>query len=68
MVCFRCDILRKSFFASLPPGNPDGVHAPMLPLMLAAIGRGQMTAEIYTGAWTDVGTPERLAALNAPNP
>jgi MurNAc alpha-1-phosphate uridylyltransferase len=27
--------------------------------------RGQVSAEVYTGAWTDVGTPERLAELNA---
>jgi N-acetyl-alpha-D-muramate 1-phosphate uridylyltransferase len=26
---------------------------------------GQVTAEIYTGLWADVGTPERLAQLNA---
>jgi MurNAc alpha-1-phosphate uridylyltransferase len=61
-------LYRKPFFASLPAGNPQGVHAPMLPLMLAAIESGQMTAEIYTGAWTDVGTPERLASLNAATP
>jgi NDP-sugar pyrophosphorylase family protein len=23
-----------------------------------------VSAELYTGPWTDVGTPERLAALN----
>jgi MurNAc alpha-1-phosphate uridylyltransferase len=61
-------LYRKAFFASLPAGNPQGVHAPMLPLMLSAIAREQMTAEIYTGAWTDVGTPERLASLNAATP
>lgn len=61
-------LYRQSFFASLPPGNPQGVHAPLLPLMLSAIERGQMTAEIYTGPWTDVGTPERLASLNAATP
>jgi MurNAc alpha-1-phosphate uridylyltransferase len=61
-------LYRKAFFASLPAGNPQGVHAPMLPLMLAAIAREEMTAEIYTGAWADVGTPERLAALNAAIP
>jgi len=26
----------------------------------------QLTAEIYTGPWADVGTPQRLAQLNAP--
>ena len=61
-------LYRKAFFASLPAGNPQGVHAPMLPLMLSAIAREQMTAEIYTGAWTDVGTPERLALLNTATP
>lgn len=56
---------RKSFFTSIPAGNPNGIKAPMLPLLLAAIDNQQLTAEIYTGAWTDVGTPERLAQLNA---
>jgi N-acetyl-alpha-D-muramate 1-phosphate uridylyltransferase len=56
---------RKRFFDSIPAGNPSGIKAPMLPLLLAAIDNQQLTAEIYTGAWTDVGTPERLAQLNA---
>jgi MurNAc alpha-1-phosphate uridylyltransferase len=56
---------RKAFFAGLPAGNPQGVKAPMLPLMLAAMDNQQLTAEIHTGPWTDVGTPERLAQLNA---
>jgi N-acetyl-alpha-D-muramate 1-phosphate uridylyltransferase len=59
-------LYRKAFFASLPAGNPEGIHAPMLPLMLKAMDNQQLTAEIYTGPWTDVGTPERLAQLNAP--
>jgi MurNAc alpha-1-phosphate uridylyltransferase len=25
---------------------------------------GRVSGEVYTGAWTDVGTPERLAQLN----
>jgi N-acetyl-alpha-D-muramate 1-phosphate uridylyltransferase len=28
------------------------------------MGRNEVSAELYTGPWTDVGTPERLAALN----
>lgn len=56
---------RKDFFAGLPAGNPEGIKAPMLPLLLAAMDNGRVTAEIYTGPWTDVGTPERLAQLNA---
>jgi MurNAc alpha-1-phosphate uridylyltransferase len=57
-------LYRKAFFASLPAGNPQGDKAPMLPMMLAAIDREQLSAEVYTGAWTDVGTPARLAELN----
>lgn len=54
-----CDIL---------PGNPQGTAAPLAPLLRKAIAAGQVSAERYTGAWTDVGTPERLAHLNAAPP
>ena len=27
---------------------------------------GRVGASLYSGRWTDVGTPERLQALNAP--
>jgi len=50
-----CDIL---------PGNPQGTAAPLAPLLRRAIDAGQVSAELYAGVWTDVGTPERLAALN----
>jgi MurNAc alpha-1-phosphate uridylyltransferase len=56
---------RKAFFASLPAGNPNGLKAAMLPLLLSAIDRRQLTGELYAGPWADVGTPDRLAALNA---
>jgi MurNAc alpha-1-phosphate uridylyltransferase len=58
-------LYRKGLFASLPAGNPEGLKAPLAPLLRAAMDNGQVTAEIYTGPWTDVGTPERLAQLNA---
>jgi MurNAc alpha-1-phosphate uridylyltransferase len=51
-----CDIL---------PGNPQGTAAPLAPLLRAAAAAGRVSAELYTGRWTDVGTPERLQALNA---
>lgn len=57
-------LYRKAFFDSLPPGNPGGLKAPLAPLLRAAMDNQQVTAEHYTGAWTDVGTPERLAQLN----
>ena len=55
-------------FCDIPPGNPKGLKAPLGPLLRAAIAQGRVSAELYTGAWTDVGTPERLAALNQPDP
>lgn len=57
-------LYRKALFDGLPFGNPQGLKAPLAPLLRAAMEREQVTAEVYTGPWTDVGTPERLAALN----
>jgi N-acetyl-alpha-D-muramate 1-phosphate uridylyltransferase len=37
----------------------------LAPLLRSAIDQGAITGTHYCGAWTDVGTPERLAALNA---
>lgn len=50
-----CDIL---------PGNPQGTAAALAPLLRAAMDAGQVSAELYSGRWTDVGTPERLEELN----
>jgi N-acetyl-alpha-D-muramate 1-phosphate uridylyltransferase len=36
----------------------------LAPLLRAAMDQGQVTGEVYTGDWTDVGTPQRLAQLN----
>jgi len=63
-------LYRAAFFAAprceIPPGNPAGVKAALAPMLRTAMAAGQVSAELYEGAWTDVGTPERLAALNAP--
>jgi N-acetyl-alpha-D-muramate 1-phosphate uridylyltransferase len=58
-------LYRKALFDPLPAGNPMGIKAPLAPLLRAAMDRGQVSAEVYEGEWTDVGTPERLAQLNA---
>lgn len=58
-------LYRKALFDALPAGNPQGLKVPLAPLLRAAIDNGRITAEIHTGPWTDVGTPERLAQLNA---
>ena len=61
-------LLRAALFAppwcDIAPGNPQGVAAPLAPLLRRAMDAGRVTAGLYTGRWTDVGTPERLAALN----
>ncbi|MDZ7921358.1 nucleotidyltransferase family protein [Rhodoferax sp.] len=55
-------------WCDIPPGNPQGIKAPLAPLLRKAMAQAQVSAEIYTGRWTDVGTPERLAELNKPTP
>jgi len=61
-------LYRRALFeppwCDIPPGNPQGVAAPLAPLLRRAMAAGQVSAELYTGEWTDVGTPERLAGLN----
>ncbi|MEJ5989381.1 nucleotidyltransferase family protein [Ramlibacter sp. PS3R-8] len=58
-------LFRRTFFDSLPSGNPEGLKIALAPLLRKAMDRGQVSAELYAGPWTDVGTPERLAALDA---
>ena len=53
-------------FCAIPQGNPGGIKAPLAPLLRRAMDAGRVSAQLYTGRWTDVGTPERLAQLNAP--
>jgi MurNAc alpha-1-phosphate uridylyltransferase len=53
-------LYRREFFA----GYSDGVR-PLKPLLLRSIAAKQCSAQLYTGVWEDVGTPERLRALNA---
>lgn len=49
---------------TIPAGNPQGIAAPLAPLLRSAMDAGQVSAELWLGDWTDVGTPERLAQLN----
>lgn len=62
-------LYRRALFEApwcpIVPGNPQGTAAPLAPLLRAAMDEALVSAELYTGAWTDVGTPERLAELNA---
>lgn len=60
-----CGLFRHGLFAGIPAGNPNGEVVKLAPLLRAAMDRGEVTAELYQGAWTDVGTPQRLAALSS---
>ena len=62
-------LLRAELFTppwcDIPPGNPGGVKAPLAPMLRRAMDNGRVSAALYTGLWVDVGTPQRLAELNA---
>jgi len=55
--------------AVLSPQLVDGIRAgekaPLAPLLYAAAAHGRVSGELYAGPWFDVGTAERLAALDA---
>lgn len=52
---------RPSLFAGLITGKP----AKLAPLLRAAMAQGRVSGEHHRGRWEDVGTPERLALLDA---
>ncbi|NBW24085.1 MAG: nucleotidyltransferase family protein [Betaproteobacteria bacterium] len=60
-------LYKQAFFADcgIPPGNPDGIKAPMAPLLRRGMDNGCVSATLYAGTWVDVGTPARLAELNS---
>ena len=65
-------LYRRALFeapwCTIAPGNPHGEQAPLAPLLRRAIAAGRVGATLYAGAWSDVGTPERLAAVRAAAP
>jgi N-acetyl-alpha-D-muramate 1-phosphate uridylyltransferase len=53
-------VYHQSMFDHLIPGTA----APLAPLLHQAIAQQKCRGTRYTGEWTDVGTPQRLDALN----
>jgi MurNAc alpha-1-phosphate uridylyltransferase len=56
-------LYHPNLFAGIAPGS----RAALAPLLRHAMGVGEVSGEHYTGEWHDIGTPERLAALEAPD-
>jgi len=59
--------LFKAPWTDVPVGNPAGTRAALAPLLRSAMDAARVSAELYTGRWTDVGTPQRLEQLNVPD-
>lgn len=53
-------LYRPEFFHGCEPGR-----FPLLPLLRRAIAAGKLRGEVHRGEWLDIGSPERLAALDA---
>jgi MurNAc alpha-1-phosphate uridylyltransferase len=54
-------VYHPSLFADVP----RGAAAPLAPLLRQAMARGLVRGARHQGKWTDVGTPQRLADLDA---
>ena len=54
-------VFSPAFFADVPPGTVMKLR----PLLDAAIAAGTLNGERFAGRWVDVGTPQRLAELDA---
>lgn len=52
-------IYRPEFFADCVPGRFS-----IAPMLRASADAGHLSGSLYDGEWADVGTPERLAALD----
>lgn len=53
-------VLKHSLFAN----SKAGIF-PLAPLLRGAMSSGLVTGQYYQGVWQDIGTPERLQALNS---
>lgn len=54
-------VYRPDLFAGIRPGD----RARLAPLLRSAMADGRVAGELFAGRWVDVGTPQRLADLEA---
>ena len=52
-------LYHPELFAQVVPGS----KAQLAPLLREAMGAGRVSGELHAGEWRDIGTPERLTAL-----
>jgi MurNAc alpha-1-phosphate uridylyltransferase len=55
-------LYRPELFKSIRPGS----KGQLAPLLRAAMASKRVSGAVHRGVWHDVGTPERLSALNGP--
>ena len=55
----------RSVIGAAPGSDENPPRFKLAPLLRAAMRRGGVSGQRHAGRWTDVGTPERLAALDA---
>lgn len=56
-------LMHRTFVVELMSDLSLGAKAPLKPYLDRAIAERRMGAEVYNGPWADVGTPQRLAAI-----
>ena len=54
-------VYRPALFNRVTPG----AKAKLAPLLRQAMATRQVSGELFSGRWEDIGTPERLTALDA---
>lgn len=64
---YRPEILGdwRTIVDATPDAQASPPRFPLAPLLRAAIARGTLGFRLHQGCWTDVGTPARLAELDA---
>lgn len=53
-----------AYHPALFAGIARGARARLADVLIAAMAQGQVTGELHRGRWHDIGTPERLAAVD----
>jgi MurNAc alpha-1-phosphate uridylyltransferase len=67
---YRAEVLGdwRGIIGDTPGAQVTPPRFSIVPLLRAAIARGDVGWRHHAGTWTDIGTPERLAGLNADLP